>query len=428
MTSYNKLVKGATKVKMAPPKQKYVDPILLGTANPMEFEQIVSQLTARINNCNIWSVVYKTLIVVHLMISIGEQGVTLRYFAKNLEFFNLERILNSSKWSQNDLVALQRYDNYLKIRCREFGKYKLDFIRDAHVFLNKDNNLDLEMVESILDIIKTLVRNRYSSYDLQNNPVLMYAFKLLIQDLLALYNVLNEGVINLLESFFDLDYKDAEWTLTVYKDFVDTTEDVVAYLKIGKSVGMQIPVIKHITTKLIRSLEDHLHNTKQQPQSQSQNINKLKTNDTNNSSKSAAEQRLQQIREQKRILQQQLQESNQQQQSLRTPTVPQQQGFLNNPFTPELTTPNTRISSMASPQSYNPFTPEWTGNLTNGTANVNVNNTGMFTFETLQPQQLVTTPTNNPFLMQHEMQQQQQQQQQQQNFMNQPYTQGYNNI
>lgn len=36
------------------------------------------------------------------------------------------------------------------------------------------------------------------------------------------------------------------------------TEYVVRYLKIGKAVGLKIPVIKHITTKLINSLEEHL--------------------------------------------------------------------------------------------------------------------------------------------------------------------------
>ena len=50
MTTYFKLVKGATKIKSAPPKQKYLDPILLGTSNEEDFYEIVKGLDSRINS------------------------------------------------------------------------------------------------------------------------------------------------------------------------------------------------------------------------------------------------------------------------------------------------------------------------------------------------------------------------------------------
>lgn len=67
MTTYFKLVKGATKIKSAPPKQKYLDPILLGTSNEEDFYEIVKGLDSRIND-TAWTIVYKSLLVVHLMI------------------------------------------------------------------------------------------------------------------------------------------------------------------------------------------------------------------------------------------------------------------------------------------------------------------------------------------------------------------------
>lgn len=252
MTTYYKLVKGATKVKMAPPKQKYIDPILLGTSNPRDFEEIVRALGERIDD-SAWTVVFKSLAVAHLMIRDGDKDVALEYFARSPEFFDLRGLARSYSTRSGDLQALERYGQYLKVRSIEFGKIRKDYVRTSNSSLKKfdgnDSSKCLEHVESLEVQIGCLIKNRYSQYDL-NNDLVMFAFKMLVQDLLALYNALNEGIITLLESFFELTHSNAERTLKLYKRFVQLTENVVRYLKSAKAVGLKIPVIKHITTKL----------------------------------------------------------------------------------------------------------------------------------------------------------------------------------
>lgn len=85
MTTYHRLVKGATKIKMAPPKTKYTDPILLGTTNERDFGEIVNALEERIND-SAWTVVFKSLAVAHLMIRDGDKDIALKYFSRNLDF------------------------------------------------------------------------------------------------------------------------------------------------------------------------------------------------------------------------------------------------------------------------------------------------------------------------------------------------------
>ncbi|CAI4064044.1 Yap1801p SKDI_08G2080 [Saccharomyces kudriavzevii IFO 1802] len=368
MTTYFKLVKGATKIKSAPPKQKYLDPILLATGSEEDFYEIVKALDSRVND-TAWTIVYKTLLVVHLMMREGKKDVALRYYSRNLEFFSIENIRGSSGSASGDMRALDRYDNYLKVRSREFGKIKKDYVRDGYrtLKLNTNNygnsknkqhsiNIALDHVESLEVQIQALVKNKYTQFDLSNELVI-FGFKLLIQDLLALYNALNEGIITLLESFFELSHQNAERTLDLYKTFVDLTEHVVRYLKNGKTAGLKIPVIKHITTKLVRSLEEHL-------------IEDDKTHSTfvpidgsqggagATASRSIAQERLEQIREQKRILEAQL--KNEQV-----------------PISPAVTTATTA-------QSYNPFGAD-------SSAHTNIPIAGAN-----QPQQ---TP-NNPFVTQ----------------------------
>ncbi|CAI4487061.1 BCE_3a_G0023600.mRNA.1.CDS.1 [Saccharomyces cerevisiae] len=379
---YTKLVKGATKIKMAPPKQKYVDPILSGTSSARGLQEITHALDIRLSD-TAWTIVYKALIVLHLMIQQGEKDVTLRHYSHNLDVFQLRKISHTTKWSSNDMRALQRYDEYLKTRCEEYGRLGMDHLRDNYssLKLGSKNQLsmdeELDHVESLEIQINALIRNKYSVSDLENH-LLLYAFQLLVQDLLGLYNALNEGVITLLESFFELSIEHAKRTLDLYKDFVDMTEYVVRYLKIGKAVGLKIPVIKHITTKLINSLEEHLREeTKRQrgEPSEPQQDRKPSTaisstsshnNNSNDKNKSIAQKKLEQIREQKRLLEQQLQN----QQLLIPPTVPQ--------------------------DAYNPF----------GSQQQDLNN-DTFSFEPTQPQMTaqVPQPTANPFLIPQQQQQ-----------------------
>lgn len=379
---YTKLVKGATKIKMAPPKQKYVDPVLSGTSSARGLQEITHALDIRLSD-TAWTIVYKALIVLHLMIQQGEKDVTLRHYSHNLDVFQLRKISHTTKWSSNDMRALQRYDEYLKTRCEEYGRLGMDHLRDNYssLKLGSKNQLsmdeELDHVESLEIQINALIRNKYSVSDLENH-LLLYAFQLLVQDLLGLYNALNEGVITLLESFFELSIEHAKRTLDLYKDFVDMTEYVVRYLKIGKAVGLKIPVIKHITTKLINSLEEHLREeTKRQrgEPSEPQQDRKPSTaisstsshnNNSNDKNKSIAQKKLEQIREQKRLLEQQLQN----QQLLISPTVPQ--------------------------DAYNPF----------GSQQQDLNN-DTFSFEPTQPQMTaqVPQPTANPFLIPQQQQQ-----------------------
>lgn len=367
---------------MAPPKQKYVDPILSGTSSARGLQEITHALDIRLSD-TAWTIVYKALIVLHLMIQQGEKDVTLRHYSHNLDVFQLRKISHTTKWSSNDMRALQRYDEYLKTRCEEYGRLGMDHLRDNYssLKLGSKNQLsmdeELDHVESLEIQINALIRNKYSVSDLENH-LLLYAFQLLVQDLLGLYNALNEGVITLLESFFELSIEHAKRTLDLYKDFVDMTEYVVRYLKIGKAVGLKIPVIKHITTKLINSLEEHLREeTKRQrgEPSEPQQDRKPSTaisstsshnNNSNDKNKSIAQKKLEQIREQKKLLEQQLQN----QQLLISPTVPQ--------------------------DAYNPF----------GSQQQDLNN-DTFSFEPTQPQMTaqVPQPTANPFLIPQQQQQ-----------------------
>lgn len=80
-SSYDKSVKGGTKIKLAPPKSKYVEHILSAThAGEAGVAEVFRSLQHRVRDST-WTIVFKSLIIVHLMIRDGEPDVTLRYLA-----------------------------------------------------------------------------------------------------------------------------------------------------------------------------------------------------------------------------------------------------------------------------------------------------------------------------------------------------------
>ena len=361
MTTYAKLVKGATKIKMAPPKDKYVDPILLGTTRQDDFQEIMDALQHRIND-SAWTIVYKALIVLHLLIRDGERQVALEYLSGSYhtdQFFHINNNLLSQSTHSGDVKLLQKYSNYLKVRTQEFSKIKKDFVKDDYktlkiVISNKDHKsiqFALDQVDSLELQVEALVNVRFSSFEL-SNELFLYSFRLLVYDLLPLYNALNEGVITLLESFFELSHSEADTTLQLYKRFVNLTDIVVKYLKTAKNVGLRIPIIKHITTKLVKSLEDHLaednrtHNTfNQDTTTTAATATAAASNGGTPSSPSTfAQQRLEEIRKQKALLEQQL--ANQ---HVLVPSQTDSQ--LHNPFM----TAGNQITSIPQQMTNNPF-------------------------------------------------------------------------
>lgn len=349
MTTYVKLVKGATKIKMAPPKSKYIDPILLGSTTPQDFHEIMDGLLRRVQD-SAWTVVFKSLIVFHLLARDGEKNAAFKFMGPDYridEFFNLNPTISSSSGG-SDVRLLLNYGEYLKCRCIEFNNIEKDFVRDDYKSLkividqNHSTKNALDQVESLEHQIETLVKIKFSQFDL-SNELIFYAFKLLIYDLLPLYNALNEGIITLLEAFFELSHREAERTLQLYKSFVKLTDIVVKYLKTAKNIGLRIPVIKHITTKLVKSLEDHLAED-----NRTHNTFNPTSSSGNSKEQSFTEKRLQEIRQQKELLERQLTEQH-------------------------ILVPSSTNATTTTEQMYNPFT---------------------------QPTTLTQQVTNNPFMTQ----------------------------
>jgi hypothetical protein len=257
---YDKVVKGATKVKLDPPKAKYIEPILDGTNYPEDLEAILWALSIRLKD-SAWTVSYKALIVIHIMIREGAKEATLKYLVHNIRMFDIVADKGGKSY------GIGRYARYLKERAVQYSKTEVDYVRNKSKTGGRLRTLAVEKgllreCDSVLLQIQALVRCRFHEEDIDNEIVLT-AFRYLVRDLLALYQTLNEGVINVLEHYFEMSKVDATHGLEIYKRFTKQTTEVVGFLRVARNLEtvtqLRVPNIKHAPVSLTDSLEEYLH-------------------------------------------------------------------------------------------------------------------------------------------------------------------------
>nr|OQO28533.1 hypothetical protein B0A51_03708 [Rachicladosporium sp. CCFEE 5018] len=258
-SKFEKSVKGGTKVKLAPPKSKYVEHILIATqSGEAAVAEVFRTLTHRLRDAT-WTVAFKSLIIVHLMIKEGAPDVTLAY----LSAAPTHRLaINSFTDVQTQGHNIRCYSEYLLSRAKAFAASKTDYVArgQSHMkMLAVDKGL-LRETEIVQDQVRHLVKCDLLNED--ENEISLTAFRLVTRDLLDLYNAENEGMMNVLSHYFEMSKTDAERSIRIYKTFCKQTDQVVQFLSVARQfeqlTRLEIPKIKHAPTSLAKSLQEYL--------------------------------------------------------------------------------------------------------------------------------------------------------------------------
>ena len=263
-SSFEKSVKGGTKVKLAAPKSKYVEHILSATnSGEAGVGEVFRTLTLRLRDTT-WTIVFKALIIVHLMIKEGSPDVTLSYLSSNPKN---KLAINSFTDVQTQGQNIRRYSEYLLARAVAYGHTKCDFVRSGDGRLRKmtvDKGL-LRETEIVQDQVRALLKCDLLQNDVAGggeNEITLTAFRLLTKDILDLYNCENQAVMNVLNRYFEMSRTDAERAINIYKRFCKQTDQVVQYLSLARqyehATRLEIPRIKHAPTSLVQSLQEYL--------------------------------------------------------------------------------------------------------------------------------------------------------------------------
>ncbi|KAL8769794.1 MAG: hypothetical protein Q9194_005353 [Teloschistes cf. exilis] len=258
--SFEKSVKGGTKIKLAAPKAKYVEHILIAThAGEAGVAEIFRALQNRLRDST-WTIVFKSLIIAHLMIREGEPNVTLKYLSDSPSKLAISNFSDAQVQGTN----VRHYHGYVLSRAKAFRDTKVDWVREGQARLKKQTVSKglLRETKTVQMQINALLKCDFLSVE-PENEVTLTAFRLLTMDLLILFGIMNEGTINVLEHYFEMSKYDAEQALEIYKTFSRQTDRVVQFLSVARqyenSTRLEIPKLKHAPTSLTSSLEEYLN-------------------------------------------------------------------------------------------------------------------------------------------------------------------------
>ncbi|XP_076397595.1 phosphatidylinositol-binding clathrin assembly protein lap isoform X17 [Megachile rotundata] len=260
----------ATTEEMIGPKKKHLEYLVRCTNEPnVSVPQLANLLIERSQNTN-WTVVFKALITVHHILCYGNERFT-QYLASSNSTFQLSNFLDKSGVQAGARIGydmspfIRRYAKYLNEKALSYRTVAFDFCK---VKRGKDDRtlrtMNAEKLLKTLPVLQAqldaLLEFDCTANDLTNGVINM-AFMLLFRDLIRLFACYNDGIINLLEKYFDMNKKQCREALDLYKKFLIRMDRVGEFLKVAENVGIDkgdIPDLTKAPSSLLDALEQHL--------------------------------------------------------------------------------------------------------------------------------------------------------------------------
>uniref|UniRef100_A0A7N8WXA8 Si:ch211-200p22.4 n=1 Tax=Mastacembelus armatus TaxID=205130 RepID=A0A7N8WXA8_9TELE len=225
--------------------------------------QLADTLFERTANSS-WVVVFKALITTHHLMMYGNERF-IQYLASRNTLFNLNNFLDKGALQGYDMSTfIRRYSRYLNEKSMSYRLVAVDFTKMKRGIDGVMRTMNTEKLIKTLPIIQNQLD---ALLDFQANPneltngVINSAFMLLFKDSIRLFAAYNEGVINLLEKYFDMKKNQCKDALDIYKKFLYRMTKLSEFLKVAEQVGIDqgdIPDLSQAPSSLLEALEQHL--------------------------------------------------------------------------------------------------------------------------------------------------------------------------
>ncbi|XP_061618917.1 phosphatidylinositol-binding clathrin assembly protein isoform X5 [Phyllopteryx taeniolatus] len=263
-SAISKAVCKATTHEVSGPKKKHLD-YLIHCTNEMNVNipQLADTLFERTANSS-WVVVFKALITTHHLMMYGNERF-IQYLASRNTLFNLTNFLDKGALQGYDMSTfIRRYSRYMNEKAMSYRLVAVDFTKMKRGTEGVMRTMNTEKLIKTLPIIQNQLD---ALLDFQANPneltngVINSAFMLLFKDSIRLFAAYNEGVINLLEKYFDMKKNQCKDALDIYKKFLYRMTKLSEFLKVAEEVGIDqgdIPDLSQAPSSLLEALEQHL--------------------------------------------------------------------------------------------------------------------------------------------------------------------------
>ncbi|XP_041109184.1 clathrin coat assembly protein AP180-like isoform X12 [Polyodon spathula] len=279
----------ATTHEVMGPKKKHLDYLIQATNETnVNIPQMADTLFERATNSS-WVVVFKALVTTHHIMVQGNERF-IQYLASRNTLFNLSNFLDKTGSHGYDMSTfIRRYSRYMNEKAFAYRQMAFDFTR---VKKGADGVMRTMIPDKLLKGMPILQGqiDALLEFDVHpnelTNGVINACFLLLFKDLIKLFACYNDGIINLLEKFFEMKRSQCKEALEIYKRFLTRMTSVSEFLKVAEQVGIEkgdIPDLTYAPSSLLETLEQHLNTLEGKKQGNNEESSPVKGSPTNTS-------------------------------------------------------------------------------------------------------------------------------------------------
>ncbi|GAB4828747.1 hypothetical protein Ancab_018416 [Ancistrocladus abbreviatus] len=272
------IVKATNHVE-CPPKERHLRKIFIATLpiRPRaDVAYCIDALARRLAKTRNWTVALKTLIVVHRLLREGDPT----FKDELLNFTQRGRILQLSNFKDDsspiawDCSAWVRtYALFLEERLECFRVLKYDIeaerlprtVQGQEKGYSRTRDLDceelLEQLSALQQLLYRLVGCRPEGAAL-GNYVIQYALALVLKESFKIYCAINDGIINLVDKFFEMPRHEAIKALEIYRRAGQQAASLSDFYDVCKGLELarnfQFPVLREPPQSFLATMEEYI--------------------------------------------------------------------------------------------------------------------------------------------------------------------------
>ncbi|XP_028775480.1 putative clathrin assembly protein At2g01600 [Neltuma alba] len=272
------IVKATNHVE-CPPKERHLRKILFATSaiRPRaDVAYCIHALARRLAKTRNWTVALKTLIVIHRLLREGDPTFKEEF----LNFSQRGRILQLSNFKDDsspiawDCSAWVRtYALFLeeRLECFRILKYDIEAERLPKPAQGQDKGYsrtrDLES-EELLDQLPALQQLLYRLIGCKpegaavSNYVIQYALALVLKESFKIYCAVNDGIINLVDKFFEMPRHEAIKALDIYRRAGQQAANLSDFYEVCKGLELarnfQFPVLREPPQSFLTTMDEYI--------------------------------------------------------------------------------------------------------------------------------------------------------------------------